>query len=140
MSQSVTLEFHSKHPPERVWRSLTTREAIEKWLMPNDFEPKLGHRFTLRRKPIPHLNFDGVAHCQVLVLEPPLRLEFSFKGGPLDTVVRFRLEPSAAGTKVYFEHAGFDTDDPLQRFSFERMGDGWKSLGEELNRVIEEQP
>lgn len=140
MKKAVTLEFQSKHPPERVWRALTTREAIEKWLMPNDFEPKPGHRFTFRRAPIPQLNFDGIAHCEVLVLEPPRRLEFSFKGGPLDTVVRFRLEPNDAGTRIYFEHAGFDLEDPRQLFSYETMGGGWKSLGERLEQAVEELP
>lgn len=70
---------------------------MKQWMMPNDFQPKLGHRFTFRRPPIPQLNFDGISHCEVTVLELPERLEFTFVGGGLDTVVRFRLVPQGRG-------------------------------------------
>lgn len=110
---------------------------MKQWMMPNDFQPKLGHRFTFRRPPIPQLNFDGISHCEVTVLEPPERLEFTFVGGGLDTVVRFRLVPQGQGTHLFFEHAGFDTDHPAQKFAFQNMSGGWKDLGDKLDRVVE---
>ena len=47
-NRTVTIEREMAHPPEKVWRALTQRPLIEDWLMPNDFEPVVGHRFTLR--------------------------------------------------------------------------------------------
>jgi uncharacterized protein YndB with AHSA1/START domain len=135
VSTSIQYEFHLKHPPRKVWAALTTREAMEKWLMPNDFEPRLGHRFTLRREPMPALNFDGIAHCEVTQLDPPKLLAFTFRGGPLDSVITFELEPEDTGTRLRFEHSGFDVEDPRQKISFNFMGSGWKSLGENLDRV-----
>ena len=35
------------HPIERVWRALTDREALAQWLMPNDFEPVVGHSWAI---------------------------------------------------------------------------------------------
>lgn len=93
------------HPRELVWRALTDPELLARWLMPNDFEPRVAHRFTFRTAPGP--GFDGVVHCEVLELVEPERLAFSWKGGPLDTVVTFRLEEREGGTLLRMEHAGF---------------------------------
>jgi uncharacterized protein YndB with AHSA1/START domain len=102
---SLHFERVYPHPPERVWRALTEPELLERWLMPNDFAPQVGHRFTFRTDPAP--GFDGVVHCEVLELEPPRRLAFTWQGGPLDTVVRFTLSPDAAGTRLQMEQTGF---------------------------------
>jgi hypothetical protein len=34
-----------------------------KWLMPHDFEPRAGHRFTFCTKPMG--DWDDIAHCEV---------------------------------------------------------------------------
>lgn len=93
------------HPPEAVWRALTTPELLARWLMPNDFAPVIGHRFTFRTEPGP--GFDGVVHCEVLELDAPSTLAFSWRGGPLDTHVRFTLAPEGDGTRLHMEHSGF---------------------------------
>jgi hypothetical protein len=31
--------------------------------MPNDFEPRVGHRFTFRTDPVPAHGFDGIVRC-----------------------------------------------------------------------------
>jgi hypothetical protein len=46
--------------------------------------------FTFRTKPGP--GFDGVVRCRILEREPPSRMEWSWCGVPIDTVVRFDLE------------------------------------------------
>lgn len=102
---SVRLERVYRHPPERVWRALTEPELLAQWLMPNDFEPRVGHRFTFRTDPGP--GFDGIVRCEVLELDPPRTLAFSWKGGPLDTVLRFTLESEGGGTRLRLEHTGF---------------------------------
>ncbi len=33
--------------PEKLWRALTQPHLIAEWLMKNDFQPVLGHRFDL---------------------------------------------------------------------------------------------
>ncbi len=93
------------HPPERVWLALTDRELLARWLMPNDFEPRIGHRFTFRTQPGP--GFDGVVHCQVLELVEQRRLSISWKGGPIDTIVKFELSPEAGGTRLRMRQSGF---------------------------------
>ena len=136
MTESIRYEFHLKHPPAKVWAAITSSEQMAKWLMPNDFAPVLGHRFTFRRDPMPALNFDGISHCEVIALEPPRQLAFTLRGGALDTKVTFELEPEAGGTLLRFEHSGFDLADPRQEFSFKAMGGGWAKLGDTLDGLI----
>ncbi len=64
MSRGLHFEFIYKHSPQRVWRALTDSAAIARWLMPNDFQPVVGHKFQLRTKPRP--GFDGIVKCEVL--------------------------------------------------------------------------
>lgn len=106
MKRDIRLDVAYAHPPERVWAALTSSEAIAAWLMPNDFKAELGHRFTLRTDPAP--GFDGVVRCEVLELDPPRAMSWSWVGGPIDTVVRFRLAPEGPGTRLFFEQTGFE--------------------------------
>jgi uncharacterized protein YndB with AHSA1/START domain len=45
-----------------VWRALTDSDLLARWLMPNDFRPVPGHRFSFRTTPRPGQGFDGVVH------------------------------------------------------------------------------
>ena len=47
---SVVVEREVPFPPEKVWRALTQPHLIEEWLMKNDFEPVVDHRFNLQRR------------------------------------------------------------------------------------------
>jgi uncharacterized protein YndB with AHSA1/START domain len=49
---------------------------IEEWLMKNDFQPVVGHRFNLRTTPVAHWN--GVTDCEALVVEPNEGLSYSW--------------------------------------------------------------
>lgn len=135
---SITQEIYFSHAPERVWQALTSSVEIAKWLMPNDFEPRLGHHFTFRTNPMPALNFDGVCHCEVTAFDPPRLLAYTWVGGALDTLVTYRLEPEGDGTRLRFEHSGFDLDDPMQQGSYRGL-QGWKQgLDSSLRRAIDE--
>jgi uncharacterized protein YndB with AHSA1/START domain len=74
--------------------------------MPNDFEPVLGHEFTYRTEPQP--GFDGIVKCKITELDPPRRLAYTWRGGPLDTKLAFTLIPVDGGTRVVVEHTGFE--------------------------------
>lgn len=136
---SITHDVYYPHAPERVWRALTSSDALAQWLMPNDFEPRVGHHFTFRTTPMPALGFDGVCRCEVTVCEPPRTLAYTWVGSALDTLVTFRLEPEGDGTRLYFEHSGFDLDDPMQQGSYRGL-QGWKQgLDISLRRTLDEQ-
>lgn len=111
-------------PRSAVWAALTDPAALAEWLMPNDFAPRLGHRFTFRTKPAP--GFDGIVHSEVLAIDPPSELVLAWRGGPLDTTLRFRLEDHSQGTLLTLRHEGFrGVSNLLPRIV---LGLGWKRL------------
>ncbi|MBV8933091.1 MAG: SRPBCC domain-containing protein [Kutzneria sp.] len=125
MSTSIVNETFYPYPADNVWRALTDPAALGEWLMPNDFKPEIGHKFTFRTDPAPPY-FDGIAHCEVVELDPPCVLAYSWRGGPLpNTKVRWLLTPSEGGTLLRLEHSGFDLGDPGQRAAFSRLAGGW---------------
>ena len=105
IKRAIVKEAVYPHPPAKVWRALTDSRLLAQWLMPNDFEPTIGHRFTFHTPPRP--GFDGIVRCQVLEVDEPRRLAYTWRGGPIDTVVTLTLEPSGQGTRLRLEHTGF---------------------------------
>ena len=105
MKADFTVDRTYDHPIERVWAALTSAEALAAWLMPNDFQPVVGHEFTFRTDPAP--GFDGIVRCQVLELVEPTRMVWSWRGGPIDTTVTFTLTPLGSRTGFNMRHLGF---------------------------------
>lgn len=123
MKRDLHFEATYPHPPQKVWRALTDPAALAQWLMPNDFEPRIGHKFQFRTKPAP--GFDGIVNCEVLELDPPKRLVYSWSGGGLDTRVVWMLDSSPEGTRLRLEHNGFQG---LRGWMVSRALDkGWRS-------------
>jgi uncharacterized protein YndB with AHSA1/START domain len=124
---AIEVDQFVSRPVEQVWLALTDPDLLARWLMPNDFKPVVGHRFTFRTEPVPQHGFDGIVHCQVLAMEPPRLLRFGWRGGTLDTMVTWRLIPEGTGTRFLITHDGFDENDPGQRAALNILGGGWRS-------------
>ena len=90
--------------------------------MANDFRPELGHEFTL------DTGQWGITHCTVTAVEPERLLRYTWRNGPLDTVVTWTLVPEGQGTRLLVEQHGFDLGDPVQRRAFDGMSGGWRSM------------
>ncbi len=132
--RDIVVEDVLPHPVERVWKALTTAELIGRWLMPNDFEPVVGKRFTFTARPIG--DWDGVVQCEVLEVVPPRRLVYSWTGGTdgnngkvnyasrLDSVVTWTLQPEGRGTRLRMVHSGFRS--PHNDFAHDAMSPGWR--------------
>ncbi|MBS0660971.1 MAG: SRPBCC domain-containing protein [Verrucomicrobia bacterium] len=139
MKDTIRRELVLPQPREQVWQALTDRDALAEWMHPNDFEPRLGHRFTFRVPPKPEVNFDGLTvHCEVLECEPPSRLVFTWSaGGPVvDTRVTFELEADGAGTRLRFEHSGFDVHHPWADRAVAGANYGWGQMLDQLATLL----
>ena len=138
MTKTVRREVVIPQPREQVWRALTDSATLAEWMYPNDFEPRVGHRFTFRVPPKPKAGFDGlVVRCEVLECEAPSRLVFSWSaGGLVDTRVSFRLEPDGEGTRVLLEHSGFDVSQPWAEPALRGAEFGWAKMLKQLPAVV----
>lgn len=139
MSSTIRRELHLSASPGRVWRALADRAALAEWMFPNDFEPRVGHAFTFRVPPNPKVNFEGLTvRCEVRECDPPRRLVFSWSaGGPVEnTRVSFQLEPEGSGTRLVFEHSGFDLSRPFGEQAFRGAEFGWAKMLGQLGAVV----
>lgn len=137
--RAIRVDQFLAHPPSKVWKALTDPELIARWLMPNDFEPVVGHRFTMHTAPKPAVRFNGVVHCEVLAIEQErlLRISWVDRGdNGLDSTVTWRLEPEGRGTRLFVEHAGFDPDDPVQQLSRKIMDGGFAATLRRLDATV----
>ena len=133
--RSLVVEREMPHPPGKIWRALTQGALIEEWLMTNDFEPVVGHRFSFRATPAP--NWNGVIDCEVLEVEPPARLSYSWGTLGMESVVAWTLTPSDGGTYLRMEQSGFL---PGQKANYNGAKYGWNKFIGNLERVVSNLP
>ena len=108
-TRTITQERFYPHSPERVWLALTDPRELAQWLLPNTFQPRLGHRFRFTQR-TPEGRSRRVA-CQVVELEAPSRLAYTWQAEDeaLPTLVTWSLEAVDDGTCLRLEHTGPET-------------------------------
>jgi len=144
MNNAIRRELLIPQPPDEVWQAITDSSKLAEWMFPNDFEPRVGHQFTFRVPGNPKVNFNGLTvRCEVLECDPPRgseggTLAFSWSaGGPVEnTQVKFRLVPEGAGTRLLFEHAGFDLSQLRGDQALRGAEYGWAKMLNQLSDVL----
>lgn len=132
MTQTIQRKLEFSQSPEAVWRALTDSALLSTWMYPNDFEPRVGHHFTFQVPPNPQAKFDGTVRCEVVECVPRSRLAFTWAGGQVKTRASYVLEPDGAGTRVLFEHTGFE-----QEQAFKGAEYGWTLMHGKLGKLLE---
>ena len=126
-TESFHLSWELPHAREKVWRALTDSNLLEKWIMPNDLRPVVGHQFTFRQQPTQW--WDGIVQGEVLEVDPQRRLKYSWKANresdgsyKLNTTVLWTLAPAkSGGTLLQLEQSGF-TQENSQAFAGAKIG------------------
>ena len=132
-TRSVVVEREFPHAADKLWRALTQPHLMQEWLMKNDFAPQVGHKFKLSGE------WGGVLDCEVLEIEPKRTLSYTWDfvhadaAYNLKSVVTFTLTPTATGTMLRMEQAGFRTD---QKQAFGGARAGWKQFFDKLDVLL----
>jgi uncharacterized protein YndB with AHSA1/START domain len=125
-TRTVVIEREMPHPPEKIWRALTQSPLIEEWLMKNDFQPVVGHRFNFRAD-------WGAVDGQVQAVEPNKTLSYTWGAFGLESVVTWTLTPTSTGTHLRMEHSGFGPD---QEQAYKGATYGWQGFFGALEKVV----
>jgi uncharacterized protein YndB with AHSA1/START domain len=125
-TKTLIVEREMPHSLEKVWRALTQGSLIEEWLMKNDFQPVVGHRFNLRAD-------WGSVDCQVLAVEPNKTLSYTWAAYGLESVVTWTLTPTSTGTDLRMEQSGFPADKPQY---YQGAKGGWQQFLANLEQVL----
>jgi uncharacterized protein YndB with AHSA1/START domain len=119
-------------PAERVWQVMTGEGLVEEWLGCMGYKAEIGHVFFMQPDAAKREQGDiaGATHCELLALEPPRRMTFSwYMPGTPKTEVEIVLVPIGAGTRAELRHSGWDRFDEEQiRAIREALAGGWTSF------------
>lgn len=99
---------------DEVWEVLTAPELVAQWTTtgrggrPEGFDAQAGRTFRLVGKPT--IGWAGIVYCEILLVEAPHLLQYTWKGdehATAVTTVTYRLDPVPSATRFTWEHTGF---------------------------------
>jgi uncharacterized protein YndB with AHSA1/START domain len=122
----------------KVWKALTEKEQIAKWLMPsNDFELRVGATFnmlgTSKGVEYPHV-------CTIKEIVPEKKLSYTWavKNKLGDTLVTYELENRNGKTKLTLTHSGWDTAKLITEGTYrDDYNNGWEQVIPGLKKYVE---
>jgi len=127
----LELDFEYKTSITKLWSALTDADTLAKWVLPNDFKPIVGHRFQFRNQP--NAYWDGIIDGEVLLVEPPDRLQYSWAVGEEKHMVTWTLRELDEGkVNLHLEQTGFSNPHGLAGAKH-----GWTAWTEELHKLLE---
>jgi len=148
MQDRIEKNIELKAPIGRVWRALTNHEEFGAW-----FRVDLDGPFEVGKLTRGKVTYPGYTHMKweatVESMEPE-RL-FSFRwcpyGDEVDvdyskephTLVEFRLEPTAAGTRLFISESGFSAvpDDTRRVDAIRTNTQGWDAQAKNITDYVE---
>jgi uncharacterized protein YndB with AHSA1/START domain len=142
MIEDIWQDIEIAAPPARVWQVLTGEGLVEQWLGCMGYKAEIGTIFYMQQDKAKRAAGDtsGATHCELLALEPPRRMIFSWYYPDMPkTEVMITLEPAGTGTRVALVHTGWDQYDGDQIKAIrDALAGGWGSyVLPQLKRVAE---
>ena len=147
MTDRVEKTIDLKAPLERVWRALTDHIEFGAW-----FRVKIDGPFVLGELSRGHVTYPGYEHLQwevrIVQMDAPRLFAFTWHpyavdpkvdySGEPQTLVEFRLEPIADGTRLDIAESGFDALPAHRRPDALRMNDsGWATQAKNIQAHVE---
>lgn len=113
MSLNLTMDFEYATSAEKLWSALTDSSKLAQWVtniqtgqaMENDFEPVVGRRFQFRTEPSEYWN--GIIEGEVLEVDAPNRLSYTWASGEQHTVVWTLQDLGEGKVNLHLEQTGF---------------------------------
>lgn len=150
MTDRVEKQIELKAPVARVWRALTDHREFGEWFrvkIEGPFVPGEVSRGHITHPGYEHLTWEAV----VKAMEPERLFSFTWHPYAIDpktdysaepqTLVEFRLEKTADGTRLTVTESGFDRIPAGRRAEAFRMNEGgWAQQMKNIERHVSERP
>lgn len=132
MKPEISLDFQFVSPIEKVWRSLTDSNMLAKWVMENNFKPIVGYKFQFRTEPNKY--WDGVVDSEVLIVDEPDKLSYTWTTAGESTTVTWTLKQEGDTTHLHLDHTGFQSES----LSYNGAKLGWVRMSGALEKLLAE--
>ncbi|WP_210467874.1 SRPBCC domain-containing protein [Sporosarcina sp. 6E9] len=137
MKPDVSLDFQFTSSIEQVWKALTESDMLAEWIWDNDFKPVVGHKFQFRAEPSEW--WDGIVDGEVLVVDEPHRLSYTWASAGETTTVTWTLKEDSDGTvHLHLDQSGFSDATKATEGAIEGAKYGWTSMANKLEKVLAE--
>lgn len=93
------------HAPQRVWRALTDRDALDGWFIPGGWQPVAGAQF--RITPGTDQGLPGPVDVEVLEVVAGRRLVMQWSADTLHAEMTWELVPTGSGCRLSVAQSGF---------------------------------
>jgi len=139
MSLTLSMDFQFTTSVEKLWSALTDSSKLAKWVanihtgqpMENNFKPVVGHRFQFRTQPTEYWN--GIIEGEVLIVEEPNRLSYTWASGEKHTVTWTLQDLGDGKVNLHLEQTGISNEQALNGAKY-----GWSKWCGELAKVLEQ--
>ena len=126
----LELDFQYKTSMEKLWAAITDSNKLEKWVLPNNFKPVVGYQFQFRNQPNEY--WDGLIDGEVLVVDPPNRLSYTWAVGEEKHTVTWTLQDLGNGqVNLHLDQTGFSNP-----YGLAGAKHGWTAWCGELDKVL----
>src|SRR5690606_30675718 len=95
MSLALSMDYQFTTTVEKLWSAITDSKKLAKWITENDFQPVVGHRFQFRHQP--NEWWDGVVEGEVVIVDPPNKLSYTWATGDERHTVTWTLQDLGNG-------------------------------------------
>jgi len=132
MSLALSLDFQYTTTIDKLWTAITDSNKLAKWVLENDFKPVVGHTFQFRAEP--NEWWDGVIDGEVLIVDPPNRLSYTWAVGEEKHTVIWTLQDLGDGkVNLHLDQTGFSNAQGLEGARY-----GWSQWCGELDKVLDQ--
>ena len=132
IGRSLEKELFIQASPERVFQALTTKDDLERWfLVKAEIDLRPGGAIRFEWGP------DAVEIGKILVLEPPLRLSYTWEAlEPSPTTINFELTAENDGTRLHLIHTGIGEGEDWDSY-YTSVDSGWSNHVNNLTAWLE---
>ncbi len=131
MSLTLSLDFQFTTSVEKLWSALTDASQLTKWFTENNFRPVVGHRFQFRLPPMNGWN--GLIEGEVLIVEAPHRLSYTWESGEKHTVTWTLQDLGDGRVNLHLEQTGIENEQGRQGAQW-----GWTTWCGQLAKLLEQ--
>ena len=135
MKDIISKEHILKHSIDTVWSAITKQEEISTWFIEADFKAEPGYKYTFTAP--------EEQNCTQITGEikkaNPYTLIYTWvvAGTDTETTVKWELEKTEEGTKVYLEHSGISNYPGETAVNmFNSFNGGWDNCISELSGYL----
>ncbi len=137
MKDVISKEHVFFHPIDKVWNAISKEEEISTWFINADFKAEPGYAYTFNSKGEDCAQITGVVKKAL-----PYTLIYTWivQDTHVETIVTWKLEETAGGTKLYLEHSGianYPGETAVKMFS--SFKGGWDRCISDLTQYLKQE-